>query len=133
MAALKASRSALSFSASPVSLGSLGLAGAGGGVTRAYSTVNEPLSRPSFSRMRSAVSMELWRKPVVVVTTRTFLGLDAPEQARVKARSIVMTGQSLGAKVERFMGLVDNGSIGARQPGTEWAASDGNSLPRSGS
>ena len=48
-----------------------------GGVTRAKSTVNEPLSRPIFSRMRSAVSIELWRKPVVVVTTSTFLGLAA--------------------------------------------------------
>src|SRR5881394_4101871 len=85
--------------------------------------------------------MELWRKPVVVVTTRTFLGLAAPEQARVKARKIVTTARSLGAKVERFMGLVDNSSIGARQPGTGLggvglgggAAKDGNSLPGSGS
>src|SRR5688572_21063940 len=77
MAALYFSVSALNFSASPVSFGALGLLGAEGGVTRAKSTVKAPLSLPSFSMMRSAVSIELWRKPVVVVTTRTFLGLAA--------------------------------------------------------
>src|SRR6185436_20169406 len=98
-------------SALSVALGSLGLAGPGGGVTRANSTLKEPLCCPSFSRTRSAVSMELCRKPVVTVTTRTFLGLDAAMAAgglaprrRTKANRIAQKRQ------ERFMSVVDNGS-----------------------
>ncbi len=44
---------------------------------RTYSTVNAPLFCPSSPRIFSAVGMELWRKPLVTVTTRSFLGVAA--------------------------------------------------------